>query len=212
MSTTSAMEMSQNRLSQHTRDVEKLKASLPEGPYSVARPVMVLISGLPGSGKSYFSRRLVKQVSLLMLESDVLRNVLFPIPSHDNTESARLFRACYALVDDLLRRGVPVLLDATNLIEDHRERLYHITDQLGVKLVLISLEAPPGVVYERLKGRSEGADPEDRSTADWPVYQRMFSRAEPIKRNHYVVDSSRDIAPAIAKVAREIKRWMRTLG
>ena len=171
---------------------------------------MVVVSGLPGSGKSYFSRSLLEQVPLLVLESDALRKVLLPSPTYTNIESVRLFRACHSLIDELLGRGIPILLDATNLIEGHRERLYHIAERTGAKLLLVYLKAPPELVYARLKRRAEGIDPHDNSTADWHVYQRMNSDAAPIRRKHFVVDSSRDISPAIAKVAREIRRWMRT--
>ena len=169
---------------------------------------MVVIGGLPGSGKSYFSHRLIEQVPLLVLESDVLRRVLFPKPTYTRAESAHLFEACYSLIDDLLGQGIPLLLDATNLAEAHRERLYHITEQLGLRLILVYTKAPPDVVYDRLKARCESLDPEDRSSADWGVYQRMRSTVEPIVRNHFVVDTSKDISTAIARVVREIRRWM----
>ncbi len=170
---------------------------------------MVVVSGLPGSGKSYFSRRLAEQMPLLVVQSDSLRRTLFPKPTYSREESARLFAACYELVEEELRRGASVLIDATNLVEDHRERLYNIADQLEVKLVLVWIEAPPEVVFQRLQSRCAGMDPQDHSTADWEVYRRMKSTAEPIRRNHYVVDTSRDIAPAVAKVVRELRRWMR---
>ena len=176
------------------------------------RPVMVATIGLPGSGKSYFSRRLASQVPLLVLESDYLRKVLFSDPSHTTAESTRLFDACHALIADLLNQGKSVLLDATNLIEGHREHLYYIAEQAGVKLVLVQLKASPEVVYERLRVRSERTDPEDRSRADWRVHQKMASTTDPIRRNHFVVDTSGDITPAIALVVREIRRSMRPAG
>jgi hypothetical protein len=197
---------------QASKDAEKLLASLSELPSPMARPVLVVVVGLPGTGKSYFSRRLVEQVPMLILETDTLRRVLFPEPSYSASESARLFRACHLLIRNLLKKGIPLVFDATNLVEAHREHIYHIADQLGVKLVLVSIEAPPEVVYERLKRRVEGADPQDHSTADWTVYRRMQSSVDPIRRRHFVVDSSRDISPAIAKVVREIKRWMHGRG
>ena len=188
----------------------RLRASLPEIPTPVAKPVMVVVSGLPGSGKSYFARRLVAQEPLLVLESDVFRKTLFPSPVYTAAESDRLFRACHSLIDQLLKEGVPVLLDATNLVEAHRERLYHIADRIGAKAGPHTSEsAPPEVIQERLKGRVEGVDPEDNSSADWQVYQKMYSTAEPIKRSHFVVDTSRDISPAISKVVREVRRGMR---
>ena len=196
----------------HAEDAQTLRGSLPELPSPVARPVMVVVSGLPGSGKSYFSRRVAGRVPLLVLESDALRRVLFPEPSYTASESGRLFNACHTLINDLLREGVSLLLDATNLVEGHREVLYHIAEQVGAKQILVYLKAPPGVIRERLQGRSEGTDPEDSSTADWEVYRKMSATVEPIRRNHFVVDSSRDITPAIDKVVREIRRWMRTQG
>ena len=200
------------RVPQWRRDVEILKATLPEGPPPVARPVMVVISGLPGSGKSHFSRRLAEQVGLLTLESDVLRTGLFPSPRYTSLESRRLFRACHVLIDDLLGRGIPVLLDATNLVEANREQLYHIADRRGIGLILVYLRAPAEVVRERLIRRSQRADSEDRSGAGWEVYRRLYHTVEPIKRDHFMVDTSRDISPALVKLAREIRRWTGTPG
>ena len=160
---------------QADRDVERLRASLPERPPMAARPVLVVVSGLPGTGKSYFSRRLVSRVPLLVLESDVLRKVLFPAPEYTAFESERLFRACYSLIDELLGHGVPLLLDATNLVEAHRESLYSTVARREARLIFVYLKAPPDVVYKRLKSRSNGVDSEDSSSADWQVYQRMRS-------------------------------------
>ena len=116
------------------------------------------------------------------------------------------------MIEDLLRQGVPILLDATNLIEDHRQRLYHIADALEVKLILVYLKAPPEVVYERLERRSQGLDPEDVSRADWQVYLNMRSKVEPIVRSHHVIDTSTDISPGLANVVGEIRRWTGTTG
>jgi predicted kinase len=97
-------------------------------------------------------------------------------------------------------------LDATNLSERYRERLYNIADRLGVKLILVRVEAPPEVVYQRLKVRQEVAIPENKSDADWAVYQRMRATAEGMRRKHYAVDTSRDITPVLDKVVREVRR------
>lgn len=185
-------------------DVQRLHDSLRELPEPVAEPVLIVVSGLPGTGKSYFSRRLAEHVALLVLESDVLRRALFSPPSYTSKESAQLFRAVHLLVEQLLKKGISLVLDATNLSERFRERLYSIADRLDVKLVLVRVEAPLEVVRQRLEGRV--ADPESNSDADWAVYRRMTSSVERIGRNHYVVDTSRDISPVIDKVVREVTR------
>ena len=103
-------------------------------------------------------------------------------------------------------------MDATNLAESHREPLYRIAGRVGAGLIPVRLHAPPEVVHRRLKARSRGLDPEDQSSADWKVYRRLSDTVEPITRNHFVVDTSRDISSALAKAVREIGRRTRTPG
>ena len=187
-------------------DAQKLKQGLKELPEPVANPVFVIVSGLPGTGKSRFSRKLVERLPSVIVESDALRKRLFTSPTYSAQESHRLFNACHRLIEELLGSGIPVILDATNLVEQHRERLYHISQRLGVKLIIVQVEAPRELVLQRLQGRSRGVDPEDSSEAGWSVYQRMRTRAERIRRNYFAVDTSRDITSVIDKVVREAKR------
>ena len=162
--------------------------------------------GLPGTGKSYFCRRLAERLPFLVLESDALRKSLFPSPTYSAPESSHLFRTIHYLIEGLLKKGIPLILDATNLSERHRERLYNIAERLNTKLILVRVEAPSDLVQERLKARSEGKEIEDKSEADWTVYQKMKSTAQKIRRNHYAVDTSRDITPVLDKIVREVNR------
>ena len=186
--------------------LENLKTPLPE---PVLYPVLVAVSGLPGTGKSFFSQRLVERLPLAVLESDALRKALVPSPLHTAEESARLFQAIHELIDLLLEYCVPVLLDATNLLESHREHLYHIAEQRSAKVILVRVEAPPGMVRQRLEERTGGSQRQDHSDADWEVYQRLRPSQEPIRRNHLVVDTSQDIQPAVERVTRVANRWIR---
>ena len=190
--------------SQLVSDVEKLAESLGELPELVAKPVLVVVSGLPGTGKSYFCSRLAERLPSIILESDALRKTLFPQPSYSQTESTRLFKTIRLLVERLLKRGLSLILDATNLSERYREYFYSIADRLDVKLVLVSVEAPPFLVKERLEARLK--NPQEKSDASWEVYQKMSYSVEKIIRKHYVADTSRDITPVLDKIMREVRR------
>ena len=185
-------------------DVDRLTESLRELPELVAEPTFIAVSGLPGTGKSYFCAKLAERLPSLVLESDALRKVLFPSPSYSQPESAHLFQAVHLLIERLLKKGVSIILDATNLSERYREHLYSIADRLDVKLILVRVEAPPELVRERLEARQ--GKPGAKSDADWIVYQRMKPTAEKINRNHYVVDTSRDITPVLDKIAKAASR------
>jgi predicted kinase len=192
--------------SQLTDDVKQLMDSLGKLPEPSVVPVLIIVSGLPGSGKSYFSRRLAERLPLPIIESDAMRQILSQKPTYSPGESERLFRACHMLIGDLLRRGISVIFDATNLIERNREELYRIADTAEAKLIIVRLEAPPELVRQRMARRQTGIDPDDKSEANWQVYQRMTATTQKIRRNHFAVDTSKDIAPAIEKIVREARR------
>ena len=189
---------------QSVSDVERLTGSLGQFPEPMAEPAFIAVSGLPGTGKSYFCSQLAARLPFVILESDALRRALFSSPNYSLQESSRLFYACNLLIERLLKKGIPLILDATNLSERHRERLYNIADRLDVKLILVRVEAPPQVVHERLQARLENS--EGKSDADWKVYQGMKPAVQKIRRNHYAVDTSRDIPPVLDKIVREVNR------
>ncbi len=180
--------------------------SLEQLPEPTVKPAFVVVSGLPGTGKSHFCRKLAERLPLLILESDALRKAMFPSPTYTSQESARLFKAIHQLIEGLLMKGISLVLDATNLSEAYRERLYNIADRLDAKLVIVRVNAPPELVQERLKARGVPTKPQDHSEADWSVYQKMKPAVQTIRRNHFAVDTSRDINPVLDKVVREINR------
>jgi predicted kinase len=187
-------------------DVEKLRQSLNGLPQPQVEPPLIVVSGLPGTGKSFFCRELAGRLSFLVLASDALRKILFPSPQYQEGENRRLFSACHVLIEELLRKGIPIIFDATNLLEHHREYLYRAAERAGTKLILVWVEAPTEVVRQRLLAREKAAVSQYESEAGWEVYNKMKPRREKISRNHFVVDTSHDINPVIAKIVRATKR------
>jgi predicted kinase len=187
-------------------DARRLAEGLEHLSIPEAKTAIVVVSGLPGTGKSSFSRRLASRLPFVILESDALRKTLFPEPTYSAAESARLFQTIHYLIEYMLKKGVPIILDATNLSEHHRERIYSIAERTGARLILVRVEAPPEVVQERLKTRTGSRKTGESSDADWAVYEKLRTTVEKIRRHHYVVDTSRDIEPILEKIVREVKR------
>ena len=190
---------------QHLEDALTIEEYIRALPPPRSSPALVVLSGLPGSGKSYFCRRLISRYPMAHLESDALRKALCGQPTYSADENRRLFSACHLALDRLLARGIAAILDATNLREVHRRRLYHIADKHKAKLILVHLQAPPTVVHERLEARVKGVQSQDLSDAGPEVYERMLRNVEPIGRPHISIDTSADIEPAIAAILRRLE-------
>lgn len=192
--------------SQLADDVQILRQGLGQLPEPMVYPPFIVVAGLPGTGKSYLCHRLAERFPLLILESDALRQVLFSQPNYGAEESARLFRVIHTLIEELLKKGIPLALDATNLSESNREYLYRIAERWDAKLILVWVEAPDEVVRQRLQERARATHREDMSQADWSVYLKMRDSVQPMRQHHFVVDTSRDISPALSKIVREATR------
>jgi len=152
-------------------DIQRLSESMGQLPEPAANPVLIAVSGLPGTGKTYLCNKLAERLPLIILESDALRKTLFPVPGYSATENKRLFKTIYLLIERLLTKGISLILDATNLTEKNREYLYSIADRFHVKLILVCVNAPPEIVKERLEKRAE--EKSSNSDADWLVYNKM---------------------------------------
>ncbi|MYD36443.1 MAG: ATP-binding protein [Dehalococcoidia bacterium] len=195
--------------SRRDQDAEALYRGLGDLPTPPGHPSLVLLSGLPGSGKSHFCRELVQLApSLVVLESDALREILFSHPTHGGSENARLFPAVHRLLERLLRIGHQVAVDATNLRRRNRKMLYDIAIRVGAPLVIIETTAPEDMIRQRLSQREAdiAADrqTDDVSTAGNDVYDRMIQTAQPIRHDHITVDTSQDITPALRQIAAQL--------
>jgi len=186
-------------------DARKIEEHIQPLPPPRTNPALVVLSGLPGSGKSHFCRRLASRYPMASLKSDALRKALFGQPTYSAEENRRLFSACHLVLSRLLARGIPTIFDATNLREVHRRQVYRIADEHNAKLIVVHLQAPPPVVRERLEARVKGLQPHDLSDAGPEVYERMQHDVEPIGRPHISVDTSADIKPVIATILQQLE-------
>ena len=123
----SPVEEQRQQLLEDARKIEECIQPLPPPRTS---PALVVLSGLPGSGKSHFCRRLTARYPMASLKSDTLRKALFGQPTYSAEENRRLFSACHLVLSRLLARGIPAIFDATNLREMHRRQVADLVEAL----------------------------------------------------------------------------------
>ena len=166
------------------------------------RATLVALCGLPGTGKSHFARKLTKQLTFLVLESDRIRKLLVAKPGYTPEEHTRVFAVCHLLIEDYLAQGRRVLFDAINQTEAFRRPLHLICHRLSVPLLLVQFTAPQDTVRARLSERSNGLYKDDFSDAGWSIYCRLAPYEEPIEGPHFTVDSSVNISAVVDDIVR----------
>jgi predicted kinase len=151
-----------------------LPADLPSG-----RSLFVL-TGLPGTGKSWLSETLAVLAGVRPICLDQLRERLFPLaqvgPGGKYTPEAS--RSTYEAAQESARRqleaGGPAILDGTFLMKSGRTQIRELARQVGADLLFIKVTAPDGVVADRLQNRVAGQD--HGSEAGLDVYRSMVDQ------------------------------------
>ena len=156
-------------------------------------PSLVILCGLPGTGKSHFARELAYRAPFVWLNSDRTRKLLVDTPSYSRREHRRVFSAMHVLTRGYLRDGYSVVFDATNLNEKVRRPLYSSAEEAGVEPLIIRFTASAELVWSRLTDRAQGVGEASQSDATWEVYSRMAVADQPVPRAHLLVRGPDDV-------------------
>lgn len=195
------------------KDLPFLRSVYADGlPPRVKSPSLVVLCGLPGTGKSHFARELSAQAPFVWLSSDRTRKLLVARPQYSRREHRRVFAAMHVLTRGYLRDGYSVVFDATNLNEGVRAPLYAAADAVGVDPLIIRFTAHPDLVRERMAERAEGIADAGQSDAGWEVYSRMAVADLPVPRPHLLVHGPEDMEQVLEETLRRTERgrvWSR---
>ena len=188
--------------------VPVLRSEIPAPPIPHGQPLVVVLMGQPGVGKSHCARLLCDRLAAAHLSSDQLRSRLFIAASYAPEESATIFRAADALLDLLLSEGHRVVLDATNLLQRNRDAATEAARRRGVPIIHVRVVADEGEVLARLAERRRARRTGDHSDADETIYRRMGT-FEPPEGGHIELANGPDLAAGIERVAQEVERCAR---
>jgi predicted kinase len=179
-------------------------ATVPATPHG--RPVLVVVMGLPGVGKSHCARLLCARLGAAHVASDELRTKLFIAASYADEENRAVFAAAGALVDTLLREGHRVVLDATNLLARNRAAVVGAAHRNDVPVVYIRVSAPEAEIRARLARRARARTDGDHSDADERVFERMRSLVfEPPKEGYLELVNGSELGSEIERIAAAVE-------
>ena len=180
-------------------------------PRSLPKPLLVVLVGLPATGKTFLSHNLKERFPLVLLHSDKIRIICFPKPKYTKSENKYVFDICHRLIKDLLKRRMPVLFDATNLLEKHRQVLYDISRSINAKLMVLNITADKEMSKRRISERLLSNSANDFSKATWDVYKRMARFNDPISVKHWTIDNSTNNIICLDPIIEELVSWRNSL-
>lgn len=195
------------------------------GTARASRPLLIILHGFSGSGKTSRSMTLVEGLGAIRLRSDVERKRMHGIgvltrPGHgvgqglyESSASDATYEQLEMLAQPALRAGYPVIVDAAFLMRAQRDRFAQLAQRLDVPFVIADFTAGTEVLRERVAARM--ALGSDASDADVHVLDHQLLHAEPLsdeELGHVVVfDTERLDKRAVREQAGQLhgaaRRW-----
>lgn len=160
------------------------------------RPALVLVAGLPGTGKSTLSRALAANADFEVVRSDVVRKEIFAADTgpdgsanlYTSDRTQHVYNECLSRARRELLNGGRVIVDATFQREHDRQSFLQLAIECGSRVAWIECVASPEIARHRIESRR--GDPSD---ADWSVYhlvqQRWQPPSEQTQRFHAAIDT-----------------------
>ena len=183
------------------------------------RPGLVLIAGLPGTGKSTLARALASHAGFEVIRSDQVRKELAHANGGAESQSdddyasgiytpewnERTYRECLSRAEAALLNGQRVIVDASFREEAQRRRFLEMATHWCVPVSLLICQADATLVKTRLETRRN-----DVSDADWAIYQEAARAWEPLglqsQQIGHAIDTGRDQPQPLSQALDVLRR------
>lgn len=171
--------------------IDELDYLLPESPAWNINGSLLLMAGLPGSGKSSIVLAMSQLLPFCVVSTDWVRAQLRDRPIYTAAEQELVYTISYGLIARRLARGQRVVFDASNYKAARREYVTELARRNGAPVAIALVQAAQQVIRQRLLQRmSRERQDGDLSDADWSVYKWMVETQEPIVEPHLVLDTT----------------------
>ncbi|MGL5875727.1 MAG: AAA family ATPase [Xenococcaceae cyanobacterium] len=122
--------------------------------------VLIIISGLPCTGKTTLARKIARQFSIPLISKDDLKESLFDsLGWQDRNWSRKLGIASYNLLDRLIESqvsfGRSLIVESNFMPQFSTQKFLNLKQKYALRIIQIYCQAEAIVLFERFKQRVE---------------------------------------------------------
>jgi aminoglycoside phosphotransferase family enzyme/predicted kinase len=177
--------------------------------------MLVILAGLPGTGKTTVAAALGRELGATVLSSDRIRAERAGSPGYSPAAKGGVYEQMFARAGRLLGAGRSVILDATFYLGRLRRAGAAVARRARRPVFVIEVVSPEPVVRERMARRLLSA--RSPRPAGFEVYRFISRSFEPVRGRHFTVDTAdraawtKDVA-ALANAMRVVESRRRIIA
>lgn len=145
--------------------------------------MVIIVFGLPGSGKTYFARQLATGLKADYINSDTVRNSFRGPGDFSREEKNIVYDIMLNKMLIAMHEGHDVVIDATFYKNDLRRRFSSYIRESSVPY-FIEIVADEELIKKRLAKRKTGAEPSS------PIYDAVKAEWENVPFPHLTIESN----------------------
>ncbi len=183
---------------------------------AAGKPILLLMCGLSGSGKTWLARQLAERLLAVHVRSDVERKRRAGLDAlaraqsgigqglYSSQTSAAVYEDLARAAHDILAGGCTAIIDAAFLRREQRTRLAELGARLAVPTRLVYCDAPIETLRARIAARGRGgldASDADAAVLDWQSshFERPLP-SEPLEVIHVGTGAPDALATALGRL------------
>jgi len=166
--------------------------------------MLVIICGLPGTGKSTLAQELAKRWKAIHISSDSVRLRILKERTYSEKEKQMVYEKMFEEARGLLKRGADAILDATFYQKNLREAARAMAETEKNGCILIECVLGEEKIKERMERRKMG---KNESEATFEIYKKVKEEFEEIEEKHLVINTEEPMEKQIEKAGQYASRF-----
>lgn len=170
----------------------------------MSNPILGILGGLPGVGKTAIAEELARQIGAIHVRIDSFEQALRVSGTVTGPMDDHGYRVAYGVAEENLRAGHSVVADCVNPIQLTRGAWREVARRCGAVAIEVEITCSGSAEHRR---RVENRD-SDIPGFTLPTWQDVLARKyEPWDREHVVIDTdSCSLRDAVAEIRRVLDR------